>query len=66
MTIHKTRRSSMALSYAGFGVTIVWIAVALAVVGAGWIELHFEAWRAAFLLAPLIVVLAIWRSAGSG
>jgi predicted ferric reductase len=56
MTIHKTRSSSMTLSYVLFALTLVWVFAALALIAAGWVDLRFEAWRLVYLLSPLAVI----------
>jgi hypothetical protein len=60
VSIHPSRKRSMALSYMGFG---AWVAALLAVFALGLVSLKFEAWRAVYLLAPLAVLVAIWRVA---
>ena len=61
MTIHRTRRSSMTWSYVGFGLTLVAVVAALALVAAGWVTIEFPAWRLAYLLAPVTVAAVMLR-----
>ena len=51
----------MTWSYVGFGLWIIALLAALALVASGLFEIRFEAWRLVYLLAPVAVLALMFR-----